>query len=1164
MAILFGRVSNVSRGGGGSAIKAAAYRSCSSLSLYATDKETNITVSLVWNYSGKNGLVYSQIHAPENAPEWVYDRQSLWQKVEDVETRKDARLAGEYTMALPKEFTVEQNIELIKEFVEEAFVSRGIIVDVNFHNDNPNNPHVHCMYVLRQLAEKLDGEIDFSDYKSIELYTTAFLEGVLKETQKNIQNKHLAQNGFEQKLEWGVAKGQEATFHHGGRPQLMAKNQQIILHNAKKIVADPTIVINKLDFNKAVFTKENIEKELEKSLQITLKNIPASDQSALDIYIKTELVGLLDTVLLSPKLTLINACDLKGRMLFAKTEQVELEKRFIENISDLAKKSDHSIVVKEGDIAPYAAGKEFSTQQKEAIKSICGGSDLSVLEGWPGAGKSTVTKEIARHYQNAGYSIIAAAPTNKAAQELEAKLGVKVYTTAALRMKWQHERGASKVSIGLGNEYYKEPLYDLTEGALDKKTLLILDEASMLDVATADYFVSEAAKSGAKILPLGDNNQNQAIGSKGAFARMSEVGNRNILTEVNRHQNTDLQIRNLHIEATSALCNLNVSKAISIYEQLGKINILENEQEKELAIARRYVLKIMEIAKNESISIADAAKQVVISSYTNAEIKTLNSLIRDSLKNAGALANSREFVSGGIHGNSSMVELAEGDRIIFTRNLRDADGKVVVLNNELATVRKLVNVDAMGLGEFVVDVEGVRGVRRALIQTGEEGKIVTFKHGYAITNNAVQGASVPYKLYSVDQYSGYSSVLVGLTRHKIDCEIFAAKDTLENEVFKTKDLDVEKVKNEYQAIGYEWVAGEDDDGKKIRVKADIPLWKLGLHLLSNKHNDLSFAIDSSHGSVSIKLQEQLQAHREQLEELRQDLNGHEKALSDFETLANTPLKDIGLTDKESVDNKDKINNNSKKTQFELFVAQHFDLKENVLFDVTDAMDAPRNFRNNNIGTDGKQLNIEDHLTALKAGIVSSGEVNRLNWSDLVKNDQDLILWSYLDKEDRAKLENHYSNVRGLTEEIQSKADDASSVWEELRESGFKSHSALDGNYKVVSDYLAARVRVREAFEQEEKFNKQLISAKIQKLLIAEIEKKYSLKLKYIHTDIKGLKKATTDFDSMKSDLDAKSLEDNKEFEANSIEKDRELYLKDLSAKGKDFNEILQNRGGPQK
>jgi len=1154
MAILFGRVSNVCRGGGGSAIKAAAYRSCSSLTLNATDKETNITVPITWSYSSKSGLVYSQIHAPKNAPEWVFDRQTLWQRVEDVETKQNARLAGEYTIALPKEFAVEQNIELLKDFAEEVFVSRGIIVDVNFHNDNPNNPHAHCMYALRELEENLDGEMDFSSHRCRQLQSRAFLEGVIKDAHKKLQNVHLEKNGFEQKLEWGVAQGQLATLHHGGMEQLFARNQEIILSNAKEIVANPTIVIDKLDFNKSVFTKEHIEKELEKALLTTFKNIAVSDQSALDIYIKTELVGLLDTVLLSPKLTLINACDLKGRMLFAKTEQVELEKRFIGNIANIANKSEHSILVKEEDIAEYAPGKEFSAQQKEAIISICGGGDLSVLEGWPGAGKSTVTKEIARHYQQAGYDIVAVAPTNKAAQELEAKLGIKVYTTAALRMKWQYQRGASKVSIGLGHDYYKQPLYDLKEGIIDKKTLFILDEASMLDVATADYFVSEVAKSGAKMLPLGDNNQNQAIGSKGAFARMSEVGNRNILTEVNRHQNKDSAIRNLHIKATEALCNYNVSKAISIYDQLGKINILENEQEKEAAISARYVSRIMEIAKNESIDIADAAKQVVISSYTNAEIKSLNSTIRDSLKNAGALVNSQEFRSGGVHGNSSMVELAVGDRIIFTRNLRDDDGQVVVLNNELATVRKLLKVDDMGSGQFVADVEGANGIRQELIETGQEGKIITFKHSYAITNNAVQGASVPYKMYSVDQYSGYSSFLVGLTRHKIDCEVYAARNTLENEVFKTKDLDVEKVKEEYKAIGYEYVSEEDENGKKIQVKADIPLWKLGLHLLGSKRNDLNFAIDSSYGSVSVELQEKLESHRGQLERLRQDLLGHEKVLGEFETVANTVLIDTEIVDKANQGNKHNTgakNNKTTKgssTQFELFAAQHFELKENIIFDIADVMEAPMNFKNNNISSDGKQLKIEDHLSSLKAGIITDSNTSRLNWADLPKKDQDLLLWSYIDKEDRSKLEHHYSSTHNLTEEIQDKADSASEIWKELEESGFKSNETLNGNYAVVRDYLAARVRVRESFEKDEIFNKQLISAKIQKLLITEIQNKYSLKLKFIHTNISSIDKAKNDFANKNTCSYPRSFVD--------IEKDRELYLRSL--KKADFKEILQN------
>ena len=1145
MAILFGRVSNVSRGSGNSAIKAAAYRSCSQLTLKATDFNTNITVGLTWDYSKKGGLTYSQIYAPEDAPEWVYDRQSLWQRVEDVETKSNARLAGEYTIALPKEFTAEQNVEFLKEFAENTFVTRGIVIDVNFHNDNTKNPHAHLMYALRQLEKFADGTVDFATHRCRELQTRAFLESVIKEEHKQLLNKHLIQNGYEERLEWGVVRGQEATIHHGGVKETCARNEQIIRNNADKIIADPTIVIDKLDFNKAVFTKENIANELEKALYITLKNAAIADKSALDIYVKTELVGLLDAVLLSPKLTLVNPCDLKGRMLFAKTEQVELEQRLVGSINDLAKNNDHALVIKDQDIAEYKKGNSFSRQQKEAIISICNGRDLAVLEGWPGSGKSTVTKEIVRLYQKEGYNIVAAAPTNKAAQELEAKLGIKVHTTASLRMKWQRDRGMEKVSVGLDSSYYKDPFYSMKEGVLPAKTLLVLDEASILDVATSDYFVSEVKKSGAKLLALGDNNQNQAIGSKGSFARMGEVGNRNILSEVNRHKNEDLYLRQLHIEATSALCNYQVSKAISIYEQLEKINILENEADKEQAIATEYVKQSMLIAKEEGVSVSEAVKKIVISSYTNEEIRNLNGLIRDSFKRAGVLNQGSKFISGGVHGSSTMVELAEGDRIIFTSNLKEKDGIGGVLNNELATVRNLIKVDEMGVGEFLVDVEGATGVRSTLIRTGEQGRIVTFRHGYAVTNHAVQGATVPYKIFSINRYSGYESTLVGLTRHELDCQIFAAKDTLENEVYKTKDLDVEAARQEFKAIGYEYTHKMNESGNEVWQKQDVPLWKLGLGLLTSKRSDLSFAIDASYGHESIGLQKQLSSHQAQLEVLRVEANCYAEELVKFEVAANTKLLMV----------------DTELTQFEVFAKEHFKATEDIVFDITEVMSAPERFKVSSASNINNALDLESHLTTLKVGIHSPGQLHgkttALNWTDLSKLDQDLLLWSYIDKEERAGLEQHFSKVQSLKEEILDKAQGGSQIWDKLKESGLKGQESLTGNYAVVKDYLASRQKVSESFGLQETFNKQLSSAKIQRLLVAAIEDKYSLKLQFVATEASGINKALKIFERQKEKSDRDQLKLDPAYQSNSIETDRMIYLQDLK-KNATFKEIISN------
>jgi hypothetical protein len=240
-----------------------------------------------------------------------------------------------------------------------------------------------------------------------------------------------------------------------------------------------------------------------------------------------------------------------------------------------------------------------------------------------------------------------------------------------------------------------------------------------------------------------------------------------------------------------------------------------------------------------------------------------------------------------------MVELAEGERIIFTSNLKEKDGIGGVLNNELATVRKIIKVDEMGIGEFLVDVEGATGVRSTLIRTGEQGRIVTFRHGYAVTNHAVQGATVPYKIFSIDRYSGYESTLVGLTGHELDCKIFAAKDMLENELYKTKDLDVEAVRQEFKAIGYEYTHKMNEAGNEVWQKEDVPLWKLGLGLLTSKRSDLSFAIDASYGHESIGLQKQLSSHQAQLEVLRVEANCYAEELVKFEVVANTKLLMVG-------------------------------------------------------------------------------------------------------------------------------------------------------------------------------------------------------------------------------------------------------------------------------
>ncbi|MEO1162857.1 MAG: MobQ family relaxase [Chloroflexota bacterium] len=116
-----------------------------------------------FDYSDREDVIYTTILAPkhvhENAP-WALDRETLWNAVEARESRKDARLARSLILALPRELTMEENIQLVEGYVAAEFVALGMVADVAVHNkqasDFLENPHCHILLTTREITE--DGE----------------------------------------------------------------------------------------------------------------------------------------------------------------------------------------------------------------------------------------------------------------------------------------------------------------------------------------------------------------------------------------------------------------------------------------------------------------------------------------------------------------------------------------------------------------------------------------------------------------------------------------------------------------------------------------------------------------------------------------------------------------------------------------------------------------------------------------------------------------------------------------------------------------------------------------------------------------------------------------------------------------------------------------------
>lgn len=126
----------IKRSEGRSAVAAAAYRSGDTL--------TNEYDGRIHDYSRKGWIEHNEILLPSNAPERLKDRSTLWNEVEQIEQSSNSQLAREIELALPNELSPEERLNLLHEFIEINFLSKGMCVDAAIHNppvrDEKNRP----------------------------------------------------------------------------------------------------------------------------------------------------------------------------------------------------------------------------------------------------------------------------------------------------------------------------------------------------------------------------------------------------------------------------------------------------------------------------------------------------------------------------------------------------------------------------------------------------------------------------------------------------------------------------------------------------------------------------------------------------------------------------------------------------------------------------------------------------------------------------------------------------------------------------------------------------------------------------------------------------------------------------------------------------------------
>ncbi len=150
-------VSRVEKVGGVSAVAAAAYR--------AGEAIEDERLGRTYDYGSKGHVLHTEIMTPAGElPAWATHRARLWNEVEKAEKRKDAVVAREVEVMLPRELSTAEQLALVRRFAAEQFVAKGLIVDFAIHRPEASDgqPHPHCHMMITPRAITPEG---FHAYK---------------------------------------------------------------------------------------------------------------------------------------------------------------------------------------------------------------------------------------------------------------------------------------------------------------------------------------------------------------------------------------------------------------------------------------------------------------------------------------------------------------------------------------------------------------------------------------------------------------------------------------------------------------------------------------------------------------------------------------------------------------------------------------------------------------------------------------------------------------------------------------------------------------------------------------------------------------------------------------------------------------------------------------
>lgn len=611
-----------SRSSGASIVAKAAYRACSKL----TDEAQGASFS----YENKGGLLYSEVMLPAGARDDFADRSVLWNEVNRVERRKDAELAREVEFMLPREMSDEANIALARSFVAEAFLSHGMVADLNIHKpigkDGLPQPHAHVLLSTRNIADNGSFGLKNRTWRSKdlllgwrELLATRTNEALAREgIESRIDHRSHAERGInlqpQSKIGWAALK-----MEAEGRKAARAEQQRATAgENGKRLIANPWLGLDALTEHQSTFSKADVARFVSRNTK--------DEEQFRTVFAK--LMADADLVALGP--------GKRGEERYTTRHMQMIERRMASNAAALASTAGHRV-------RELVASDTLGPEQRKALEHVVTGGDLRLVTGYAGTGKSRMLGSARETWERAGYRVRGAALSGIAAENLHGGSGIESRTIASWEWAWQRDREK-----------------------LTNRDVLVVDEAGMVDSRQMDRLAAAAKAAGAKLVLVGDPEQLQAIGAGAAFRALAERHGIAELSEVRRQRAKWMQ------EATKEFATARTAQALARYDAAGMVHASDTREQAMEALIAQWNHDRREKPERSQLILA----------YTRDDVLILNALARERMREAGALG---EDVM--VQTERGKRKFAPGERVMFLKN----DRGMGVKNGTLGVLRGIEN-----------------------------------------------------------------------------------------------------------------------------------------------------------------------------------------------------------------------------------------------------------------------------------------------------------------------------------------------------------------------------------------------------------------------------------------------------------------------------------------